>query len=228
MGNEKVTLKVQPRQVSGRAVKTLRREGIVPANIFGRNIESQSIQVSADEFGKAFAKAGETSIINLTIEGEKESRPVLISAVHTHSVTGQPLHVDFHEVDLTKKVTATIPVELVGEAPAESDLGAVIVQQLTEIDVEALPTDLPEKISIDITGLKAFDDSVTIADIKLDSEKITIDAARETVVVQAQEPQKEEEPEPVEAVEGEEATAEEGEKAEATEATPEGEAKSEE
>lgn len=211
MGGEKYNLKVSKRKITGRAVKTLRREGIVPGNLFGKKTKSLAIQLPAENFAKIFEDAGETSIINIEVEGEKETRPVLISAVQNHPVTGVPLHVDFHEVDLTQKVTATIPVELVGVAPAVEDLGAVVVQQISELDVEALPADLPEKLEVDISGLKQFDDTVTVADIKLDKSKVEIvDTAPETIVVQATEPQKEEEPAPVEAeaAEGEAAPAE--------------------
>lgn len=193
MGGETQTLKVTPRTISGRAVKTLRRQGIVPGNLFGGKIKSQAIQLPLDSFLKIFAEVGETSIINLTVEGEKTARPVLVSAVQIHPVTDLPLHVDFHEVDLTKKVKATIPVELEGVAPAVEDLGAVIVQQINELEVEALPTELPERIMVDVSGLKAIDDAVTIADLKLDRNKIEILVSPETIVVQAQEPQKEEE-----------------------------------
>lgn len=223
MGGEKFHLKVEPRKVSGRAVKTLRRAGIVPANLFGKKIKSQAIQLSADTFAKIYEKAGETSIINLEVEGETKTRPVLVSAVQEHPVTSQPLHVDFHEVDLTQKVTATIPVELVGVAPAVEDLGAVIVQQINELEVEALPTELPEKLEVDISSLKAFDDAVTVSQIKFDKTKIEIVGVEpESIVVSAQEPQKEEEPLPVEgeaeAVEGAEGAPAEGEAKEAGQA----------
>lgn len=222
---EKITLSVDKRKVSGRAVKQLRRDGIVPANLFGKKIKSEAIQLATDEFKKVLAKAGETSIITLQIVGEKENRPVLISAVQVHPVTGEPLHVDFHQVDLTEKVTATIPVELTGESPAAKDEGAVIVQSVDELDVEALPTELPDKLEVNISALVHIGDNLTVGDLKVDKDKIQIEAEPETVIVSAQEPQKEEELPPVPA-EGEEAAAE-GE-AKPAEGTKEGEAAPEE
>jgi len=192
---EQIKLAVKPRKVTGRKVKNLRREGIVPANVFGNKIKSVSIQVALDDFNKTFELAGETNIVYLSIEGEKQERPVLVSNIHLDPVTDTPLHVDFHQIDLTQKVTATVPVELTGTAPAEEEKGAVIVQLVSELDVEALPTDLPDVLVIDISSLKEFGDNLTVKDIKIDSSKVEIDSDPEQQVVQAQEP-KEEEPEP--------------------------------
>ena len=190
---EKISLKVEKRKVAGRAVRQLRAEKLLPANLFGKKVKSAMIQLSLDEFNKVYKKAGETSIIDLKISGDKETRPVLISAVQIHPVTGLPLHVDFNKVDLTQKVTATIPLEFINIAPAVEDDGAVIVQSMDELDVQALPTELPDKLVLDISTLKHIGDSLTVADIKVDKEKVTIDAEAETVIVSAQEPQKEEE-----------------------------------
>lgn len=189
--SDKIDLKVNKRTISGRAVKSLRRQNIVPGNVFGKGVDSIMIQLDADSFKKVFAKSGETSVINLTIDGESKSRPVLISTIHIHPVTGDFLHVDFHQVDLTQKVVATVPVELEGTAPA-LETGAVIVQLVNEVDVEALPSDLPEKIIVNLEVLKEAGDVITVKDIPFDSSKVKIMLEDEAVVVQAQEPQKEE------------------------------------
>lgn len=218
---EKITLTVQKRQITGRKIKSLRRDGIIPANIFGKKVDSMAVQLPEDVFSKAFAKSGETGIVSLTVDGETRERPVLISNLHLHPVTDRVLHVDFRQVDLTEKVTTAIPVELVGESPAEKDLGAVIVQMINELEVEALPADLPEKLEVDVTALTQFGQSLTVADIKVDTKKIEIQAEPEQVIVSALEPKQEVEEAPA-PVEGETA---EGEAAETpaegeTSATP--------
>lgn len=190
---EKITLKVDPRTLTGRKVKLLRRQGLVPANIFGTKTKSTAVEVKADQFMKTFRQAGETNLVYLTVGDEKDARPVLISSVQLHPVTDVPLHVDFHQVDLKQKVTANIPVELVGESPAVEDLGGVLVQLVNEIEVEALPTDLPEKFEIDLSALKAIGDAIAIKDLKVDADKIEIKNDPELQIVQAQEPQPEEE-----------------------------------
>ena len=117
MTNQAITLKAENRVVTGRHVRKLRREGIVPANIFGKKIKSANIQLDTKEFLKVYDQAGETTLINISIPGAAE-KPVLVSNIQVHPVTGVIVHVDFHQVDLKEKVTATVPVELTGEAPA--------------------------------------------------------------------------------------------------------------
>ena len=110
-------LKAEKRKVEGRKVKTLRREGILPANVYGKDVKSLSIQVSLKEFSKVFKEAGETGLVEIEIG--KEKRPVLVNNIQYDPVTDLPLHVDFHQVDLKKKTTASVPIEFVGDAPAE-------------------------------------------------------------------------------------------------------------
>lgn len=192
---KQINLSAQRRTLIGRKVKTLRRQGIVPGNIFGKKTTSVSIQLNLNDFKKIYQEAGETNIITLTLKGEKKDRPVLISNVHQDPVTDTPLHVDFHQIDLTERVTATVPVELTGTAPAEEEKGAVIVQIINELDVEALPADLPNALELNISSLKEFGDFLSVKNIRIDSSKIKIDADPDQQVVQAQEP-KETEPEP--------------------------------
>lgn len=186
------TLKAQKREVSGRKVKNLRLEGILPANVFGKKVKSLSIQLNSKEFAEVYKKAGETGIVSLEIEKEKESRPVLIYNLQAHPVSDMPLHVDFLQVDLKEKVTARVPVELVGESPAEKQGLGTVVQQIQEIEVEALPADLPEKFEIDKTELTEVDQLVKVSDLKVDRSKVEIKTDGESIVVKVEPPQKEE------------------------------------
>jgi large subunit ribosomal protein L25 len=181
------------REMKGRKVKALRRQGLIPANVFGKTTESAAIQVKAADFIRLFSEVGETTLIDLSIESEKNPRPVLVVNVQHHPVTSVPLHIDFHQVSLKEKVTANIPVEIIGESPAVQDLGGVLLTALSEIEVEALPTDLPEKIEIDISGLTNIGDSIAVKDIKVDTSKVTITTDAEETVVNIQEPAAEEE-----------------------------------
>lgn len=198
---DKITLQAQARSLTGRKVKTLRKQGILPINIFGKKVKSTSAQVSYQEFDKVFAEAGETQIVELKLE--KDIRPVLVSNIQRHPVTGDYVHVDFHQIDLKEKVTATVPVEIVGEAPAEKEAIGIMVQQLNEVEVEALPTDLPENLIADVSGLAEVDAAVFVKDLKVDASKVKVLTDAESIVVKIEEPQKEEEPLPApEAVEG--------------------------
>lgn len=197
-------LKAEKRDITGRKVKTLRKEGVLPGNVFGKKIKSQSIKVNTGEFNEVFKEAGETSIVELMLG--KEKRPVLIQNVQMDPVSDLPLHVDFRQVDLKEKVTADVPVELIGEAPAEKQGLGTLVQYIDEIEVEALPTDLPEKFELDVSGLSKVDDAITINDLNYDKTKVSIELDKEEIITKV-EALREEEPEPVkeELAEGEEA-----------------------
>lgn len=184
-------LAAQKRTVTGRKVKQLRREGILPANVFGKKIKSQSLQVTLQDFTKVADEVGETGLVDLVIKTEDKPRPVLITNVQSHPVTNIPLHADFHQVDLTEKVTASIPVEIIGESPAVKETGAVLITLLDEIEVEALPADLPEKFVVDIAGLKQFNDSILVKDLPIDTTKVTLKIEAEAQVVMVQEPKEE-------------------------------------
>lgn len=165
---EKTVLNIEKRKVIGREVKFLRRQGIIPANIYGKKIKSLAVQLTTKSFLPVFKEVGETSLLELKVEGEEKTRPVLIHAVQFHPVSGEPLHADFYEVDLKEKVTTKVPVELIGESPAVKDKIGILIQPLSEVEVEALPADLPEKIEVDISELKAIDDVVLVENIKVD------------------------------------------------------------
>lgn len=178
---EKLKIEAEPRSLFGRKIKKLRKEGILPSNIFGKNIKSLSVQLSLATFSTIYNEAGENKIIYLTIKGEKEEKPVLVHNVQLDPVSGAILHVDFHQVSLTEKVTSNVPVELVGEAPAVSQSIGILVRPLSEVEVEALPTQLPEKFEIDISGLKNIDDSIAVASIKIPSGVSLITSADQIV-----------------------------------------------
>lgn len=181
---DKHTLSVQLRTVTGRGVKQLRAQGIVPANIFGRDLTSQSIQLNSKEFSKLFKKVGESALYYLQIEGEKEEHPVLVKEVMIHPVSGSLLHISFHQVDLKQKVTTKVPVELVGESQAQKDGLGVLVQQLDTIEIEALPTDIPEKIQLDIAGLTEVGSALHVSDISVNTSKVTVLTEPDALVVQ--------------------------------------------
>jgi len=227
---QKFILKAEKRTVLGSKVKQLRRTGVVPANLFGKTIESQSIQVNAVEFNRVYKEAGETSLIWVSVDGEDKERPTLVTSVHFNPMTGDKLHVDFHQVNLKEKVTANVPVEIIGESELVNTNVAVLSQSLNEIEIEALPTEIPESITFDISSLKEIGDHLLVSDAKVGAD-VEIKTDPEQMVVSLQEPQKEEEPLVVEEV-AEDATGVEGEAAEGEakdgEKPAEGEAKPEE
>lgn len=158
------SLKVEKRTVTGKKVKHLRRDGILPANMFGKGIKSQSLQLALKDFEEIYKKVHETGLVDLTIGSE--IHPILIQNVQIHPITHAPIHADFFKVNLKEKVRASIPIIAVGEPKAVSEKVGVLLQPLSEVEVEALPTDLPENLEINVEKLAAIDDNLTIADLK--------------------------------------------------------------
>ncbi len=176
-------MKAQERDLLGKKVQKLRREGHLPAHVFGKKVKGENVTVELREFLKIAKQAGETGVIDLKI-GQEKVRPVMIREVQHDPITSQPVHVDFYQVNLLEKVTVPVPIVLIGEQPESVHLGETIVlQTLNEIQVEALPTDLVESIEVDISTLKNIDDAITVAQLKYDISKLTLHAEPEEVVV---------------------------------------------
>jgi len=202
-------IKATKRKELGRKVKKLREKDLLPGNIYGKKVKSESITIELKEFKTIFKEAGETNIVNVALDGK--NRPTLIHNVQTDPVTDIPLHVDFLQVDLKQKVTAQIPVEIVGESPAEKQGVGTVVQHADEIEVEALPAELPENFVIDASKLENVDDQVQIKDLSIDKSKVEVKDDLEKVIAKVEPLRKEEEvaPPPEETEEGEEETKEE-------------------
>lgn len=223
-------LKVEKRKVLGKKVKKLRREGVLPANVYGKDIKSTAVQLPTKEFVEVYAKTGETGLVDLDLDGK--TIPVLIQNVYT-DFRENVLHADFFAVNLKEKVKANIPVETIGEPKAVTEKIGILMNILNEVEVEALPTDLPEKFEINVEHLANIDDQITVADLKV-SEAVTIltdpnqvvAKVEELVSKEAQEQAAEEaaaaEAAKTESAEGEAAA--EGQPAEGTEPAAEGQA----
>lgn len=178
----RIPLKAQEREILGKKVKRLRQDGFLPAHVFGNNIETEHVSVNKAEFLKVYAQTGESGLIDLTI-GEEKIRPVLVREVQVDPVRSQPLHIDFYQVNLKEKVAVVVPIVLQGEEPESVHSGeAVVIQPMNEIEVEALPTELPEDITVDISSLKQIDDAITVSQLII-PEGVTLLADPEAVVV---------------------------------------------
>lgn len=187
---DKKILKAEIRKISGRKVKTLRAEGLLPANIYGKKIKSISIQINHKDFEKVYKETGETGIVLLEVGSDE--KPVLVHNIQVDPVTDTMIHVDFFQVDLKQKVSAKVPVELVGESPAEKQTLGTVIQQINEIEVEAFPMDLPEKFEISVENLSEVDQAIFIKDIRVDKTKVEVRADPEAIIAKVEPPQKEE------------------------------------
>lgn len=227
--SEKVIFAVEKREVMGKKLKALREQGLAPANIFGKDFASTAITVNAHEFLKLFRKAGETQVLYLQLD--KDEIPVMVAHVQKHPVLGNPLHIDFKKVDLKKKIEAEVPIILIGEAVAVTQKIGEIHQVLDSLTVEALPSDIPQSIEIDVTHLKEIDETITVADVKAEAG-YTFTQEPDTMIVKVAEHKEEStETEAPEDAAGEEAATDGETPAEGGDAPSEGgdaEAKSEE
>lgn len=164
-------LKVEKRAITGKKVKKLRREGILPANIYGKEFKSTSVQLPLKDFQNVFSTVHETGLVDLAYDSQ--TLPVLIHNVQIDPRTQTPVHADFFKVNLKEKITAHVPVIAIGEAKAVVDKIGLLEQPVAELEVEALPTDLPEKIEVNVEALSVVDEQILVSDIKA-PEGVTI------------------------------------------------------
>jgi len=162
-----IKLKVEKRTSKQKVV------GKIPAVVYGPKTKSQSLFVDLSEFKKIWKEAGETTVIELTRSDDSKpdfesrspaSTPVLIQDVQLNPLTDEPQHVDFYAVDMTKKITAKVLLEFIGEAPAIK-LGGTLVKVMHELEVESLPKDLPSVLEVDVSRLETFEDKILVKDI---------------------------------------------------------------
>jgi len=180
MAKEEVLINAEKRNVVGKQVKALRRQGILPGVIYGRHIEAFPIQMDAHDAALILDKLTASSLITLDVDGEKFS--VLMRDRQRDVIFGDLLHVDFLVVSLTEKLRATIELKLVGEAPVADNPEVVVTQVLNDIEIEAFPQDLPEVIEVDISTLETVDDEITVADLDLGENIAILTDPNETIV----------------------------------------------
>jgi len=214
---KRLELEVLKREVKGKKVRFLRRGGLIPCNIYGHGIESQPVQVEARKLGQIIAKAGGTDLITLKIGGTDTSGMVLIRDVQHNPMTGEPIHVDFYQVNMSEKLKADVPLVFTGTAPALKLKNVSLMHAMTSLQIEALPDDLPHNIEVDISSLELPEQSIHVKDLTV-SSKITILADPDQMLIKVAEVRKvvEEVPAAAEVAEGEEAAAEVAEGEEAT------------
>jgi large subunit ribosomal protein L25 len=176
---EKIDITAQKRIVLGKKVQSLRTAGKLPAVLYGHNVETQQIEISEKDFSKAFKLAGESTLINLVIEGK--TRPVLIHEVQHHYLNDNPIHVDFYAVNMTEKLKVHVPLHFVGVAEAVKALGGTLVKNLSEVEVECLPSDIPHSFEIDISSLNTFEDAIRVSDLKAGSNVTVLTPADEMI-----------------------------------------------
>ena len=161
----KIALEAELRTTLGKKVRFLRRDGITPANLYGRAQESISLQIATRSIQNAMASGATFSILDLQIEGEKQSRSVLLRRIQREPVTREILHIDLYQVEEDRPVHTVVPVQLVGTAPVSMLRDVLVTQELHELEIESLPKFLPNFIEVDISSLTDPEQQILIGDI---------------------------------------------------------------
>jgi len=185
-----LTLSAKIRKELGKKVKKIREKGIIPAILYGPKIKNIPLEVDLKEFEKVYQGAGESSLIHLQIDNKKFL--VLIHALEIDAISQKPIHIDFYQPKLDEEITATVPLVFEGTAAAVKDLGGTLVRNIHELEVKALPQNLPHEIKVDISKLKTFEDNILVKDLIIPKEVKILKTPDETIAF-VSEPEKIEE-----------------------------------
>ena len=184
---DRLELAVAPREVLGKKVRFLRRQGVTPANIYGHGVDSLAVQVPTHDLAHTIKVAGRNTLLQVLVEGEKKARPVFVHHVQRNPLTDDLLHVDFYQVSLKEKIRLEVPIVVVGEAPAVDVYHGILLQNTNSVTVEGLPGEMPPYIEVDVSGLAEIDDAVHIKDLPV-SAGLTFLVDPELVVVKVSPP----------------------------------------
>ena len=207
---KRLELEVSKRDITGKKVRFLRRQGIIPANIYGHGIDSTAINVDAKSLKHLLAHAGMTDLISLKMDDSKNPLRVLVREVQKNPINDDLLHVDFYQVRMDEKIKADVPIVFVGEAPVLKKVkNSSVLHLIDSLPIEALPDDLPHSLEVDVSGLEELDSTIHVKDIHL-GDGITLLSDPEQMAVKVIEAKKEVEEVPVEAAVAEEVEVAEG------------------
>ena len=170
---EQIELQTTNREILGKKVRFLRRQGIIPAHLFGHDIESSALQCDAAQLKQVLKQAGRTRLISLKLDKAKRPRNVVVREIQRNPITGELLHVDFYQVRMTEKIKTDVPIVLVGEAPALKSKENMLLQELNNLTIECLPDQIPPSIELDLSPLAEAEQSLHVKDIML-GEEITV------------------------------------------------------
>ncbi len=186
-----LSLKAKIRKELGEKVKKLRKKGIIPAILYGPKIENIPLEIDLKEFEKIYKQTGESSLISLELE--KKKFLVLIHALELDVLSKKPIHIDFYQPRLDEEITITIPLVFEGESLAVKDLGGTLVKNIHEVQVKALPQNLPHEIKVNLEKLKTFRDNILIKDLLVPKEVKILKDPQEIVALATQPTKVEEE-----------------------------------
>ncbi|MCR4392856.1 MAG: 50S ribosomal protein L25 [Dehalococcoidales bacterium] len=164
---EKIKLKVEKREITGKKVRFLRNRGIVPLHLFGHRVDSMALQGDAPTLQKVLSQAGHTRLIELEVSGEATPRNVMVREVQKDPIRGNLIHVDLYQVTMTEKIKVEVPIVLVGESPALKSRDNMLYQDLNSLTIECLPDKMPDRIQVDISIITEPEQAIRVKDIAI-------------------------------------------------------------
>ena len=172
---DKIVLQADNREIIGKKVRFLRRQGIVPVHVFGHGIQSMSLQCKTDQLRQVLAEAGRTRLVELKIGRARKNRNVVVREIQRNTRTGELLHVDLYQVRMEEEIKVSVPIVLVGEAPALKSKSNMMVQELDSLSIECLPDRIPTSIEVDLGVLEQAEQSIHVKDVVLGEEVTVLD-----------------------------------------------------
>jgi len=191
-------LNAKIREFLGKKVVQVRQAGKVPAVVYGHNQKNLNLEVDYVEFEKILQKAGESTLLNITVEGQEPIKAI-IADVQYETIKNRISHVDFHQVNMKEKIHANVTLDFVGESKLVKEDGAMIIHNISEVEVKCLPGDLIHEIKVDISGLNTFDNVIAVKNLIIPKGIEIVHHDPEDIVVSVAEPREEKEEIPVEA-----------------------------
>jgi len=162
-----LSLPAKIREITGRKTNNLRKEGLLPAVLYGPKTETINLEIEYKEFERVLKQAGESSLVTLEIEEKKEKPLVLIHEIQKDPLTDKYIHVDFYQAPLTEEIEVHVPLIFEGESLAVKESGGTLIKNISEIEVKALPKNLPHEIKVNIERLKTFENEILVKDLKM-------------------------------------------------------------
>ncbi len=176
------TVKLDPRTVTGKKVRQLRRQGVIPVHLYGADIEPSNLQIEVRALNRLLPQVGTNIPISVEIEDQEVENICFVREVQRHPVTEEVLHVDFLRVDITRTVSAEVPLTLSGISPAVSEMAGTLLQNIQTLSIETLPMNMPAEIPVDISVLVDFDSTLLVGDIEVPGNVIVLNDPEDTLV----------------------------------------------
>ena len=174
-------LEAKTREITGKKVKTLRRQGITPVNLFGHKVEPMTLQCDTLKLKNAMAHTGTTGLLSLKIDNAKKPRSVMFREVQRGPVTGEILHIDLYQVNMDEKIKVEVPIIIIGEAPALKMKENFLAHELTSLFIECLPGQIPNRVEVNVSSLMVAGQGIHIKDLNLGEGIVIVNSPEQAV-----------------------------------------------